>query len=61
MKKPKFKRITVLVEISLPAEMTIEETDKWVEGCFPRSAKAVCHEQRLVQSSRGGMPFIDED
>lgn len=43
--KPKTKRVAVTVNISIPAEMTIGETDKWVERCFPRSAHAICMER----------------
>jgi hypothetical protein len=49
MRKPKTKRISVTVDVTIPAEMTIGETDKWVEGCFPRSTNARCNEQRSAQ------------
>jgi hypothetical protein len=50
MRKPKVKRITVSIDIDIPVEMNIGETDKWVEGCFPVSARAQCNEQRAALS-----------
>jgi DNA modification methylase len=48
VKKPKTKRIAITVYVNIPEEMTIGETDNWVEGCFPRSARAMCGDQRAI-------------
>jgi hypothetical protein len=46
-KKTKFKRITVSVDVSIPDEWTIRQTEKWVEERLGPGAQ--CNEQRLAK------------
>lgn len=47
----RFKRIAVTVEIDVPDAWTVGETDDWVTGLFPKTARAECGEQRLVKAA----------
>lgn len=46
----KTKRITVTVEVDVPVEWTIGETDRLVESVFPKTVKPACLEQRTARS-----------
>jgi hypothetical protein len=53
MRQRAMKRVTVSVDVDIPAAMTIGATEKWVQGRFPKGAHARCHEQRMYRPEPG--------